>query len=121
VGFVITTAGGGKYTAALSSDFEFKEGYVHTFHLRLKSPAEISATIEPWIDGPTRHFDVIRVVTGLGITEGFETGHSLDLFLKEGTDGEFGLLENFIYEGNNKWTPGSPYLLGKHYRQSHAV
>lgn len=108
VEFVITTTDGGKYTAALSSDFEFKEGYVHTFHLRLKSPAEISATIEPWIEGPTRHFDVIRVVTGLGITKGFETGHSLDLFLKEGTDGKFGLLENFTYEGNNKWTPGSP-------------
>lgn len=108
VEFEITTTDGGKYRAALSNDLELKAGYVHTFNIRLKSPAEISATIEPWIEGPTRHFDVIRVVTGLGVTEGFEAGHKLDLFLKEGSDPEFGLLNPFTYEGNNKWTPGSP-------------
>lgn len=108
VEFEITTTDGGKYRAALSSDFELKAGHVHTFHIRLKSPAEISATIEPWIEGPERRFDVIRVVTGLGITEGFEAGHELDLFLKEGTDPEFGLLNKFTYDGNNRWTPETP-------------
>lgn len=108
VEFEITTSDGGKYRAALSSDIELKAGYVHTFHIRLKSPAEISATIEPWIEGPTRHFDVIRLVTGLGITQGFEAGHALDLFLKEGTDPDFGLLRKFTYAGNNTWTPDAP-------------
>ena len=58
VEFEITTTDGGKYRAALGSDFELKAGYVHTFHIRLKSPAEISATIEPWLEGPERSFDV---------------------------------------------------------------
>lgn len=108
VEFEITTTDGGKYRAALGSDFELKAGYVHTFHIRLKSPAEISATIEPWIEGPERSFDVIRVVTGLGITEGFEADHELDLFLKEGSDPDFGLLRKFTYAGNNSWTPDVP-------------
>lgn len=108
VEFEITTTDGGKYRAALGSDFELKAGYVHTFHIRLKSPAEISATIEPWIEGPERSFDVIRVVTGLGITEGFEADHELDLFLKEESDPDFGLLRKFTYAGNNSWTPDAP-------------
>lgn len=108
VEFEVTTADGGKYTAALSSNFEFKAGYIHTFHIRLKSPAEISATIEPWIDGPERQKDVIRLVTGLGVTEGFEVDHELDLFLQEGAEAEFGLLRSFTYSGNNQWTPESP-------------
>ncbi len=108
VEFEITTTDGGKYRAALGSDFELKAGYVHTFHIRLKSPAEISATIEPWIEGPERSFDVIRVVTGLGITEGFEADHELDLFLKEESDPDFGLLRKFTYAGSNSWTPDAP-------------
>lgn len=109
VEFVVTTPDGGKYAAALSSDFEFFEGQVHTFNLRLKSPAEISATIEPWIEGPTRDFDVIRVVTGLGVTQGFADDHELDLFLKEGDDPDFSRLQTFTFDENNKvWNPGSP-------------
>lgn len=108
VEFEITTTDGGKYRAALGSDFELKAGYVHTFHIRLKSPAEISATIEPWIEGPERRFDVIRVVTGLGITQGFEVDHELDLFLKEGTNPDFGLLRKFTYAGSNSWMPDTP-------------
>lgn len=105
--FEVTTADGGKYTAAMPSDLELKAGYVHTFHIRLKSPAEISATIEPWIEGPERHFDLIRVVAGLGVTEGFDDGDQLDLFLKKGADADFALLNGFTYDGA-RWIPSSP-------------
>ncbi|WP_418894557.1 fimbrillin family protein [Limibacterium fermenti] len=107
VSFEITTPDGGKYTAAMGSDLELKAGYVHTFNIRLKSPAEISATIEPWTEGPTRRYDVIRVVTGLEETKGFATGNVLDLFLKDGNATDFSLLNKFTYNGT-LWTPDAP-------------
>ncbi|HBG41151.1 MAG TPA: hypothetical protein DDW85_07025 [Porphyromonadaceae bacterium] len=107
VSFEITTPDGGKYTAAMGSDLELKAGYVHTFNIRLKSPAEISATIEPWTEGPTRRYDVIRVVTGLEETKGFATGNVLDLFLKNGNATDFSLLNKFTYNGT-LWTPDAP-------------
>ncbi|MFA5651505.1 MAG: fimbrillin family protein, partial [Proteiniphilum sp.] len=108
VEFKITTTEGRTYTAAMSSDLELQAGYIHTFNIRLKSDVEISATIEPWETGPERHYDAVHLVTGLGITEGFETGHELDLFLKEGAAPDFGLLRKYTLDGENKWIPASP-------------
>jgi hypothetical protein len=105
--FEITTADGGKYTAAMNSDLEFKAGYVHKFHIRLKSPAEISATIEPWIEGPERRYDAIRIVTGLGVTKGFNADDSINLFLKDGDAADFSLLNKFTYDGT-RWIPETP-------------
>lgn len=106
--FKITTAEGRIYTAVMDQDLELKAGYIHTFHIRLKSDVEITATIEPWIEGPERSYDAVHLVTGLGVTEGFDMGHELDLFLKEGAAPDFSLLRKFTLDGENNWIPASP-------------
>lgn len=106
--FEITTPDGGKYTAAMSSSLELKQEYVHTFNIRLKSSTEVSATVEPWLEGPEQRYELIRVVTGLGKTEGFAKGHVLDLFMKESAGADFARLNSFTYDGEANWTPQTP-------------
>lgn len=104
VTFLVTTANGGTYTAILDKDLELKAGYKHTFHIRLKStPVLVSATITPWIEGPERQTDVIRVVTGLNDSRDFQPNDVLNLYLKDKDDTNFNYLTTFTYGTDNKW------------------
>ena len=104
VNFLVTTANGGTYTAILDKDLELKAGYKHTFHIRLKStPVLVSATITPWIEGPERQTDVVRVVTGLNDSRDFQPNDVLNLYLKDKDDTNFNYLTTFTYGTDNKW------------------
>lgn len=109
VTFEVTTADGGTYTARMDDDVELKAGYKHTFHIRLKStPITVSATIEEWAEGPERKTDVIRLVTGLKDSEGFQANDTLCLFLKDKDQKDFGYTSTFTYGSDSKWTAPTP-------------
>ena len=104
--FEITTADGGKYTATMNKDLEIKAGYKHTFNIVLKkTPIEVSATIEEWIDGPETQMDVVRVVTGLKDNENVTDGSILHLYLKDQAD--FAHAADYTYTAN-AWTTDTP-------------
>lgn len=109
VTFEVTTADGGTYTARMAEDVELKAGYKHTFHIRLKStPVTVSATIEEWLEGPERKTDVIRLVTGLKDSEGFQANDTLRLFLKDEGQSDFGYTATFTYGADDKWGTSTP-------------
>lgn len=102
--FEVTTANGGTYTAIMADDLELEAGYKYTFHIRLKStPVKVSATIEPWKEGPEHYSDVIRLVTGLKDSKDFQVNDTLRLFLKEKEDADFNYLSTFTYDDNGAW------------------
>lgn len=103
--FEIATADGGSYTAIMAGDLELKAGYKHTFHIRLKStPVEVSATIEPWAEGPERHTDAIRLVTGLKDSKDFQANDTLRVFLKDQGETDFSHLTTFTYQADGTWS-----------------
>lgn len=109
VTFEVTTADGGTYTARMDADLELKAGYKHTFHIRLKStPITVSATIEEWVEGPERKTDVIRLVTGLNDSKGFEPNDTLRLYLKDGSQSDFGYTSTYTYGADGSWSTPIP-------------
>lgn len=118
VTFEVTTTNGGVYTAFMSDTLELKGGYKYTFNLTLKTtPAEISATIEPWLGGPTSSMNVVKLVTDLGKNENVKDNAQIQLYLKDtknpdGTDisdPEFALKNTYTYsETSDIWTPTTP-------------
>lgn len=109
VTFEVTTADGGTYTARMAEDVELKAGYKHTFHICLKStPITVSATIEEWLEGPERKTDVVRLVTGLKDSEGFQANDTLRLFLKDEGQSDFGYTTTFTYGADSKWSTPNP-------------
>lgn len=107
--FEVTTANGGTYTAVMADDLELKAGYKYTFHIRLKStPVKVSATIEPWAEGPERYTDVVRIVTGLKDSRDFQANDTLRLFLKDKGETDFSYLSTFTYGNDGTWKANKP-------------
>lgn len=116
VTFEVTTADGGVYTAMMKSDLELKSGYKYTFNVKLKlTPTEVTAAIEPWIEGSEQSMEVVRVVTDLGTNSGFKENDQLQLYLKETetangsavANPEFKSAMNFTYS-SNLWVADTP-------------
>lgn len=118
VTFEVTTANGGVYTAKMESGLELKGGHHYTFNMTLKTtPAEISATIEPWIGGPVSSMNVVRVVTDLGKNENIKDNAQIQLYLKDTktstgtdvTDPKFASKSIFTYnKTSDVWTSSTP-------------
>ncbi|WP_294081834.1 fimbrillin family protein [Proteiniphilum sp. UBA5384] len=104
VAFEVTTADGGVYTAALPSDQDLSGGTKYTFNLTLKTtPTLITASIEDWIDGPTRDYDVVNIIAGTGTNAGFENGAELKLYTLDEGETSYSDGGTFTFDGS-KWT-----------------
>lgn len=118
VTFVVTTANNVDYTATMDPALELKGGYHYTFNLTLKTtPAEISATIEPWLGGPVNSRNVVRMVTDLGENENVKDNAQIQLYLKDTktstgddvADPEFAPKSTYTYnKASDVWTASTP-------------
>jgi len=91
----------------MSDTLNIQGGYQYTFYITLsQTPITVSATIEPWLDGPMTYYDAIQVSTEAGESMGVEVGDVMNVYVEE--DGEYGLLQTFTYNSSGRWDAASP-------------
>ncbi len=102
--FEVITADGGVYTAAMDQDLNLNGGSRYTFNLTLKTtPTLITASIEPWTDGPTKAYDIVNIITGTGTNAGFDDGASLALYTRDAGATHYTSGGTFNFDGT-RWT-----------------
>ncbi len=109
VTFEVTTADGGVYTVALPADQDLLGGTKYTFNLTLKTtPTLITASIEDWIDGPTRAYDVVNIIAGTGANSGFASGAELKLYTQDEGATSYSDGGTFTFDGTDWARSGAP-------------
>lgn len=110
VSFEVRTADGGLYKANMDAGLELKAGSKYTFNLTLKTtPTLITASVVDWTDGPTQNYEVVHLYTpDLSKNAGFEQGHVLDLYAKDGAAAAYSLQGSFVYDNTAGWQSSSP-------------
>lgn len=111
ISFVFKATDGRVYTALMDKTLELKGGYKYTFTIVLKkTPIEVSAVIEDWIDAPAITGNAISVSVPAGESSGVKEGNVMYLYSKEN-----GKLTDFTYTknatGGDKeyvWNPAIP-------------
>lgn len=111
VSFVFKTTDGRVYTALMDKTLKLEGGYKYTFNIVLKkTPIEVSAIIEDWIEAPAVNAHAICVSSEAGESSGVTEGDIMHLYNKEK-----GKLIDFTYTknpaGGDKayvWNPTTP-------------
>lgn len=111
ISFVFTSTDGRVYTAYMDKTLNLEGGYKYTFNILLKkTPIEVSAIIEDWIDAPAVSKEAISVSTPAGESEGVNENNVMYLYSVEN-----GALTNFTYTKNETggatnyvWNPETP-------------
>ncbi|MCC8089005.1 MAG: fimbrillin family protein [Rikenellaceae bacterium] len=99
--FEFTKADGSSFTAKMSDTLNLEGGYQYTFYITMQqTDVTVSATIEPWLDGPTTYYDAVQVSTEAGESLGVNVGDVMNLYVEE--DEEYGLLQTFTYNTDGK-------------------